>query len=112
MASDYHISKATKFWKETGVGTNAGVTVTHTGVTGRVSVCQKIDLSGDLAALVTVESPAATILWRKRYTAAYQDSVSFPNGCYIGTSGGDLLVKISASTLNCEANIAGYEIVG
>jgi hypothetical protein len=94
----------------TGVGTSAGVTVTRT-VSGSDKRCvvAGIDCSGDAAAIVTIESPAATILWRKRFAAAFNTSKEFSPGLE-GAEGQNVLVKISASTANCEANIYGFEM--
>lgn len=67
-------------------------------------------MSGDAACLVTIESPANTVLWRKRFTAAFNDSEAFEPGEITGANGAALLVKISASTSNCEANIEGMAL--
>lgn len=96
-------------WAATGAGTNAGVTVTHTlNSKADHSVVSGIQASGDAAALVTVESPASTVIWRKRFAAAFNFSETFPGGLP-GASGQNVLVKISASTANCEANIEGWD---
>jgi hypothetical protein len=95
----------------TGVGTTAGVTVTQaapTDVTDKY-VLYGIQCSGDAAALVTVESPASTVLYRKRFAAAFNMSESFPAGLY-GAEGAAILTKISASTANCEASQQGVRI--
>lgn len=90
----------------TGVGTNAGVTVTIAAVTGRFLAATGIQVSGDAAAIVTVESPSGTVIWRKRFAAAFNVSESFARAALKGaTTGQALLVKVSASTANCEANI-------
>ena len=89
-----------------GVGTNAGVTVTITGIAGRKMCPRGIQASGDLAALVTIESPAGTPIWRKRMTGTgWTLSESFGQAALKGAAGQDVLVKISASTANCEANL-------
>lgn len=95
-------------WEEDDVGTNAGVTVTHAAVATQIMTCTGIQGSGDAAALVTIEAPASTILWRKRFTAAFTFSESFPLGVIRGALNEAILVKISASTSNCEANIQGF----
>lgn len=96
-------------WSGTGVGTNAGVTVTHT-INTKATYCMVtgIQCSGDAAALVTIESPAGTPIYRKRFAAAFAFSEGFPTPKQ-GASGQNVLVKISASTANCEANIDGYD---
>ena len=93
-----------------GVGTNAGVTVTQTAAdAGKLYVVYGIQCSGDAAALVTVESPANTILYKKRFAAAFNMSEQFDAGLY-GALGSAILVKISASTANSEANFQGVRI--
>lgn len=64
--------------------------------------------SGDAAAVVTLESPAGTILWRQRFTGAF--SFSTPGVVIPGAAGQNVLLKISASTSNCEANLSGYDV--
>lgn len=96
-------------WSGAGVGTNAGVTVTHTiNSKATFSYVMGVSGSGDAAALVTVESPAGTPIWRKRFAAAFTFSENFTSPLQ-GASGQNVLVKISASTANCEANISGYD---
>ena len=92
----------------TGTGTNAGVTVTETASTdgNRKHVIYGIQCSGDAAALVTIESPASTVLWRKRFAAAFAFSENFDLPI-VGAAGQAILTKISASTSNCEANHQG-----
>jgi hypothetical protein len=68
-----------------------------------------IQCSGDAAALVTIESPASTILYRKRFTAAFTLTEGFATPLK-GADSNNVLVKISASTANCEANIQGYDV--
>jgi hypothetical protein len=98
-------------WQEDGVGTTAGVTVTRADPgDDKALVCTSIQCSGDAAALVTIESPAATILYRKRFAAAFTLSETFPPGVMQGPESEALLVKISASTANCEANFQGYTV--
>ena len=96
-------------WSASGVGTNAGVTVTHTISSPAARSCVTgIEASGDAAALVTIESPASTVLYRKRFAAAFTLSEGFATPI-VGADSQNVLVKISASTSNCEANIQGYD---
>ena len=92
-----------------GVGTNAGVTVTQAAASDALkkALVTAIQCSGDAACLVTVESPAATVIWRKRFAAAFTHSEVFDTPL-LGAIGQAILVKISASTANCEANMQGY----
>lgn len=98
-------------WSEAGVGTNSGVTVTHAANQNMVHVVTGIQVSGDAAALVTIESPASTVLWKLRFTGAFDRAYPFPPGVLAGVFGGALLVKISASTSNCEANMQGFSVL-
>jgi hypothetical protein len=109
---DPFFDKARNRWSGTGVGTNAGVTVTQSApVANRKLTCSGIQCSGDAAALVTIESPSSTVLWRKRFAAAFTMDATFPIGQIVSaTDAQAMLVKISASTSNCEANIQGFTI--
>lgn len=93
-----------------GVGTNAGVTVTWTAGASQKGVVTHVSGSGDAAALVTLEVPTGTVKWRKRFAGAFVLSESFAFGEYEGASAGTVSLKISASTTNCEANLAGVEV--
>lgn len=105
-------SKVLGVQSATGAGTNAGVTVTVAGVTGERLSPKGIQCSGDAAAVVTIESPAATVLWKKRFTGAFTLSEAFDAGDIQGASGAALLVKVSASTANSEANIQAVSLQG
>ena len=92
------------------VGTNAGISATIAADSGLVICCTGIQVSGDAAALVTIQSPSGTTLWRMRFTAAFQWSQSFVPGVVKSDLNAALLVNISASTANCEANIQGVAV--
>lgn len=121
MASGYggdrFYGSVVRRWAKAGVGTNAGVTVTQTALAAdKIASAASVQCSGDAAALVTVESPAGTVIYKKRYAAAFNMSETFPPGTIKALSatgtdvpGQDILVKISASTANCEANIQGFD---
>lgn len=109
MSNNYY-HKAKGYGINSGVGTNAGVTVATTAVAGTAYTCSGIDASGDAAALVTIESPAGTVVWRKRFAAAFNTSAYFEPGCIKGIPGDLIQVKISASTTNCEASINWIKI--
>ena len=112
MSLEYDNSAVASF-ASTGLGTNAGVSVTKAAVASIVVVPTHISASGDAAAVVTIESPASTVLWRKRFAAAFNMSENFDTPAAIrGASGSALLVKVSASTSNSEANLTGYTVAG
>lgn len=94
----------------TNVGTTTGVTAQLNAVTNKRITCRGIQTSGDAACVVTIESPANTVLWRKRFTAAFTMSEAFEPGEITGAVGQALLVKVSASTSNSEANIQGMAL--
>jgi hypothetical protein len=102
--------KAREYWTSTGVGTTTGVTVTKAAVAGESQVVTSLDASGDAACIVTIESPASTVLWRKRFAAAFTTTANFQPGSLKGAFGEAILIKISASTANCEANISGITV--
>jgi len=107
-------SQIEEYFQVTAVGTTAGVSATKAAPAeagDRYSVCG-IQCSGDIAAVVTIESPAATILWQKRMTGAWQLSERFTPGDMKGARGAAILVKVSASTTNSEANIQGHRLGG
>lgn len=107
---DYNRARAVAYWNTAGVGTNAGVTVTKAAVASQSHVVEHISGSGDAAALVTVEFPAGTVVWRKRFAAAFTFDEEFPPGLYEAGTNVNAVLKISASTANCEANLAGYTV--
>ena len=109
--TDFIASKVEAPFSGTGVGTTAGVTVTQNAPSEAMDkyVVYAIQCSGDAAAVVTVESPANTILYRKRFAAAFTLSEVF-NGGLFAAEGQAVLVKVSASTANSEANIQGVRI--
>ena len=109
--SDSFYSKISSRVSGAGVGTTAGATVTLAAPTGAKGyTCAGIQCSGDAAALVTIESPSATVLWRKRFAGAFTMSERFELGNIKGAAAAAMLVKISASTANCEANIQAFVI--
>lgn len=110
---EYFYGKVEEPFSVTGVGTTAGVTVTKTAPTDPADVYNVagVQCSGDVAALVTIESPASTVLWRKRMIGTgWQLSESFAPGTLMGAPGQAVLLKISASTAACEAQIQGYRL--
>lgn len=108
--SDYYLGKIKGRWMATNAGTNAGVSATKAGATGRKHVVLHAAASGDAAALVTIESPAGTVKWRKRFSAAFTMSENFAPGMIECADGDDVLCKVSASTSNSESNIGGVSI--
>jgi hypothetical protein len=107
-------SKGYAEWSVTSAtAASGGITATKAALADvaflRRHVCTNIQCSGDAAALVTIESPANTILWRQRFAAAFNMSQQFDTGL-LGGADVDMLVKVSASTSNVEANMQGYSV--
>jgi hypothetical protein len=94
----------------TQAGTTTGVTATIAAAAGARTIITHVSGSGDAAAVVTIEIPTGTVVWRKRYAAAFTFSENFQFGEYEDVAGGQAVsVKISASTAASEANIAGVQ---
>ncbi len=106
--SDPYRGRAGDAFMSTSVGTSAGVTTTQSGTADGTITVEHISGSGDAAAVLTIESPANTVIWNQRFNAAFTFFYNFPPGCVRGGYGQGVLVKLSASTSNCEANIGGY----
>lgn len=94
----------------TAVGTNAGVTATITAPAGAKPAVTHISCSGDGAALVTLEIPTGTVVWKKRFAAAFTVTENFAFAEWEGSVAGTASVKVSASTTNSEANIGGVAL--
>jgi hypothetical protein len=101
-------SRSLKEWQANAQGTTAGVTLTQAAPTavGRKHVLEKFEAYGDAAAIVTVESPAATLLWKEQFAGAFNIERTLD---IEGAKDQALLVKISASTAFCGVNAEGHE---
>lgn len=90
---------------------SGGVTVTKSGATGFRYGAVGIQASSDAAAVVTIEAPAGTLIWSKRFAAAFTHSETFYPGTVEAGANVNLLVKVSANTSKAEANMQGYSII-
>ena len=96
-------------WSQTGTGTNGGATVVQpAAAAGLHYFVTGIQCSSDAAAVVTIESPAATVLWQKRYAAAFTMNEQFQPNQIVSATTALIQVKVSASSSHSEANIQGY----
>lgn len=109
MATDEYIIRGGPRVLGTGAGTNAGVSVTNSAVTGKSHRVCHISGSGDAAATVTIEMPAGTIKWRQKYAAAFTFGHNFAPALQAPGST-DVVLKISASTSSCEANLHTFPV--
>jgi hypothetical protein len=96
-------------WAGNVQGTNAGVTFTQAAptVAGRKHVADRVEAYGDAAAVLTIESPAATIIYKEQFAAAFNRDVTELD--VEGAKDQALVVKISASTAFCGVNVEGHE---
>jgi len=99
-------------WSETGAVASGGgaLAVSHAAETNRTHVASSIDISGDAASLIQINSPVGTVLWTVRYSAAFADGFDFADGYLTGAVGQLLRVRIASSTSTCEANMSGYTV--
>lgn len=110
MPEDQILNARLYDFEVTAVGTSSGVTATQTAVTGEKFAVTSISCSGDAAALVTVESPASTILWQERFASAFTLNKDWDEPVIVGAKSAAILVKVSASTSHSEANIGGFAV--
>jgi hypothetical protein len=102
-------------WSVTAADTDGGgVTASKaaSGGAGDVHAVTGVQCSGDAAALVTIESPASTVIWRKRFAAAFVMSEEFNESPLLGAPGQLVRVVVSAGTANSEANMQGVRLGG
>jgi len=103
-----------KPFSATAAGTNAGASATQ-AAGGAYTEHFVTSFGGhtDTDSIVTVESPAATILWQSSIDISV-DGTAF--NFYFGERGipcganGAAVGKIATSTTDCQANITGYTI--
>lgn len=109
---DYYFSKIRDRYAATAADTDGGgvtATIASPGSTEKL-IATGIQASGDAAALVTIESPSGTVLWRKRFGGAFTMSETFVLGTIVGAQNGAMLGKVSAGTTNSEVNLQAVAI--
>lgn len=105
------LSKVQDRWSATNAAAaSGGVSATKAAVTGGTHNVTNIACSSDAAAVVTIQSPSGTTIWRQRFAAAFAMNVPFYPGVLMGAADEAVLVNVSASTSNVEANINGLTI--
>jgi hypothetical protein len=108
---DFYFGKVEERWQSsTATTTTGGLTLTKAAPSDALDyyAVTSIQASGDAAAVVSLESPSGTTIWRKRFSAAFTMSETFPPGTVIGAAGQAVLGKVSANTTNAEINVQGY----
>ena len=84
-------------WSETAVGTDSGASATH--------AAQAVT---DSDSIVTIESPASTVLWQSKIDISVEGlSFNFPDLTVVGGQGEAILGKIASSSADCQVNLQG-----
>lgn len=91
-------------------GTAGGVSVTLAADGNKTYAVTAVTYNSDAAFIATIESPAGTVLWRRRYAAAGGDHITFPLTPVLGAPGQAVLIKTSASTSLTDASIVAQAI--
>jgi|TARA_R110001583_G_scaffold43085_5_gene136996 hypothetical protein len=99
------------FWSETAAGTDSGATATHAANNTNTYVVTSISGHVDADAIITIESPASSILWQSKIDVSVEGfSFNFSGLSVVGAGSGAILGKISASSADCQVNISGHTI--
>lgn len=106
---DYLNNLRVSDFQNSSAGTNAGVTLTQNALTGSSDTIyvSSISGSGDAAAIVTLTSNSI-VLWRQRFASAFTFSMNWTYPVKSTNPGKSMILNISASTSNCEANMSGF----
>ena len=100
-----------KGWSETAAGTDSGASATHAAETGVTHIATSISGHVDADAIITIESPAATVLWQSKIDISVEGTSFAFSGLFVpASSGGVVLGKIAASSSDCQVNISGFSI--
>jgi hypothetical protein len=107
-------------WSETAVGTDSGATATHAAqavtdsapndsvTVNRTHIVTGISGHVDADSIVTIESPASTVLWQSKIDISVEGlSFNFPNLTVVGGQGEAILGKIASSSADCQVNLQG-----
>jgi len=99
-------------WSATAAGTDSGASATQAApVAGHRHVCTHISGHTDADALITIESPASTVIWESKIDISLEGTTfSFPVGGVVGAQDGAIVGKVASSTANCQVNISGYQV--
>tara|TARA_R110002051_G_scaffold324339_1_gene421168 strand:- start:1217 stop:1522 length:306 start_codon:yes stop_codon:yes gene_type:complete len=98
------------YFSATAAGTDAGATATRSADATQAYVVCNISGHTDLDGVVTIESPAATILWETKIDVSV-DGTSFDFNPKISTDRNvAVLGKIAGSTADCQVTISGEVI--
>ena len=97
-------------WSATQAGTNAATTATKAAVTGKVIVVDHISGHADTDALLTLKS-AATVLAEWKIDVSLEGfMIQVPQGLWMAGRDEAVTAVLSASTADCQVNIAGFTL--
>ena len=95
-------------WSATGAGTDSGATATAAAVGTNRFVVTNISGHVDADSVVTIESPASTVLWESKIDISVE-GLSFNFNPVIACPLNSAAVgKLSASSADCQVTISGY----
>jgi len=99
-------------WNETAAGTNDGATATKAAVVEKQFFITSISGHIDEDVVVTIESPAGTVLWETKIDFSVEGTqIKSPAGLNVqGVPDAAILGKIANSAADCQININGYSI--
>ena len=107
MTTQIDLNKA---WSKTQLGTNAGATATHAAASDVAHVVTHISGHGDTDATIQLKD-GSTVLAEWKLDTSVEGFQFYPiNGVWVGTPGNTVSAAISASTADCQVNIAGFSI--
>ena len=94
----------------TAAGTSAGASATQAAITGAKFIATSISGHTDTDSVITVESPAGTILWQSAIDVSLEGVGFHFSGIYVpGVQDAAIVGKIASSTTDCQVNISGTE---
>ena len=97
-------------WTATAAGTNSGATATQSGVTGITSIVDHVSGHTDADATLQLKTGATVLAEWKIDVSLEGFQFNIPSGVWPATTAADVTAVISASTADCQVNIAGFAI--
>jgi len=102
---------ANGYFSATAAGTDSGATATRAADSTQGYVVKNISGHCDTDCVITIESPASTILWQGAIDVSLEGIGFDFNPCIpLTTRNTAILGKISASTTDCQVTISGEVI--
>ena len=98
------------YFSATAAGTDSGATATRAANETQAYLVTNISGHVDADAIVTIESPAATVLWQSKIDISIEGFSFDFNPKITTTRNTAILGKISASSADCQVTISGEVI--